>query len=113
MKKKIWVSLLFLHITPIYHNDVTIAEIIQTKNFPKESCPNKEGQSQRSLRPRNALLPRERGINVSKKNLAKGFDLKRSYFLVPSQPTLAKTLKREETESTSQSCTNLVKLLSQ
>jgi hypothetical protein len=64
----------------------------------------------------------ERVINVGKKNLVKIFNLKVLLFegiqytlSVRPQPTLAedKTLKKEDSESTSQSCTNMMKIMSQ
>ena len=56
---------------------MTLAEIIQSKNFPKGSCPCKESQLIRSLSPPNPLS-RERGSTIRKENLIKSFNLKRS-----------------------------------
>jgi hypothetical protein len=102
MKKKMICGFpaLLTHTTTIYHYDVLLVEIIQSENFWKGSCQSKESQPQRSLSPSNAH-PRERGINVRKKNLVKGFDFKRSSFLgCPTKPIIALMTP------TSQSCTS-------
>jgi hypothetical protein len=90
MKKKMICSFLtvFTYITLIYYYNVTLAEIIQSENFPKVSSPSKQSQPQRNLSPPNAL-PRERRANV-RKNLVKGYDLKRFSFLgCPTKPIIA------------------------
>jgi hypothetical protein len=77
MKKKMiqGFSTLFTHTTSIYHYNVTLADIIQSDNFPKGSYLSEESQPQGSLN-----LPRERGVDIRKKKLVKGFDLKGSSF---------------------------------
>lgn len=80
MKKKMiqGFPILFTHSTPFYHYDMMFVDIIQSENSLKWSCPSEKSQPQRSLSPPNALS-REIGVNI-KKNLVKGFDLKRSVF---------------------------------